>query len=79
MNMISMKQMCLGLSLALLAACGQTTKTEGIDGASMAEVAVFTSADKDLEKTYNWAKEWHGSMPMRGTTLWATGTRLHCP
>ncbi|MBO7172091.1 MAG: hypothetical protein J6V52_03965, partial [Bacteroidaceae bacterium] len=51
-----MKKMFLGMSLALLAACGQNAKTEVIDGTSMAQVAVFTSADKNLEKTYNWAK-----------------------
>lgn len=54
--MRNMKKMLLGMSLALLAACGQHTRTEEIDGTSMAQVAVFTSADKNLEKTYNWAK-----------------------
>lgn len=53
--MRSMKHLFLGLSLAL-AACTHSTKTETVEAMSMSEVAVFTSADRDLEKTFNWAK-----------------------
>ena len=50
-----MKHLFLGLSLALVA-CAHSTKTETVETMSMSEVAVFTSADRDLEKTFNWAK-----------------------